>query len=134
MADTVDTITMLETRSSHVIRLTNDCDGTGESTVTKLDRSTLTDNRGNEPKALDIVEIQWSINGFNFIKLLWDASTDDEIAILSGNGFRDYRPYGGLKDPISGTNVGDILVTTDGEVDGAHYDILIVCALRQSLG
>ncbi len=133
MSDTVDTITVHQSRSFHVVRVTNASDGTGEGTpVKKIDISTLVDQKTLAPLALDILELQWSIGGFNYVTLAWDADTDDEIAVISGNGFRDYRPYGPLKDPLSAGNVGDVMVGTDGAVDGAHYDILIVCALRQN--
>lgn len=130
MSDSVDTIVLENNAVYYMARFTNDSDGTGESAVVKVDRSALASFKGVEPKRLNIEWIEYSIYGFNFVKLLWDATTDDEIAVLSGNGFKDYREGGGLRDPRSAGNVGDVLLTTDGAFDGASYDITILFKLE----
>lgn len=126
MADTVDTIVMFNTPKYYVVRLTNRSDATGETNVVKVDKSTLTGLLGREPDRLVIEEIQWNIQGFSSVQLNFDAATDDEGAILTGVGYRDYSAFGGLKDPKSATNVGDILLTTYGAAANATYDIMLV--------
>lgn len=121
MSDTVDTIVLENSRVFRKIRCTNISDGSGESAVVKVDRSALTDLNGLEPRRLNVLYIKWAIQGFSSVRLHWDAATDDEIAVLTGVGERVYDPP--LKDPLSGTNVGDILFTTAGAVSGATYDI-----------
>lgn len=123
MADSVDTLTLEATPRRRKVRFTNVCDGTGESAVIKLDKSTFADFKGEEPRMLVIDMMKWSIQGFASVRLFWDHTTDDEIAILSGNGERSYWEDGGLKDPISAGGTGDVLLTTNGNVSGATYDI-----------
>lgn len=136
MTDTVDTITLVDGVARRVIRITNQCDSTGESAVTKVDMSGLVSTNGLVPLAVDLDEVQFSIGGFNYVLLEWVHNANDEIAVLSGNGYFDYRPYGGLKDPVSTTTGdatnGDVVLTTDGNVDGNHYDITLSFRLRST--
>lgn len=131
MADTVDTQVVLTSPTWYIVKLTNESDGTGESAVVKIDKSTLTDSKGNEPLAVDVYEIEYSINGFNYIVLEWAHTTNDEIAVLSGNGYTD---FGGqpAADPRSSGGAGDVVLTTDGAIDGAHYTITLKCKLRRT--
>lgn len=124
MTDTVDTAVLLNGKRKYIIRLTNICDGTGESGVVKADISTLLDANGVVPTSFAIESIQWAIQGFTSVRLLFDATTDDEAAILTGNGYREYDPP--LKDPRSTGFTGDLLLTTAGDASGNTYDILIV--------
>lgn len=131
MADTVDVKVVHNGTRRYVVHLTNISDGTGESVVVKVDVSTLTGPNGIAPTYTAIEEIQWSIQGFTSVRLFWDATTDDEIAMLaSGNGYLNFRPVGGLVDPKSSGTVGDILLTTAGAVSGATYDITLVLRLK----
>lgn len=123
MADTVDSLVMNNGPRNYIIRLTNVSDGTGESAVVKIDKSTLTDANGNEPGGMTIKEIWYSIQGFSSVRLFWDHTTDDEIVVLApGNG---YLGRSMLKDPKSAGDTGDVLLTTAGAVSGATYNILI---------
>ena len=130
MADTVDTITVETHLKRHVVRLTNVSDGTGESAVIKVDKSTLVASNGLEPRDLIIDEIEWAIQGFSSVRLFWDHTTDDEAVILSGNGYSNYWSSGGLKDPRSAGGAGDIVLTTAGAASGATYNILLNCRLQ----
>ena len=126
MADTVDTQVLFNGTRRYVVRLTNISDGTGESAVVKIDKSTLTNGNGTEPGKLSIVEAQWAIQGFASIRLLWDHTTDDEAMVLDGNGFRDFSDTGGLPDPGTAGGTGDLILTTNGAVSGATYDIYVI--------
>lgn len=130
MADTVDTITLFSGKRHIVKRYTNVSDATGESAVTKLDISTLTGPDGTAPTAVGIVEMVWNIQGFTSVRLFWDHTADDEIAVLSGNGYRDYSDTGILMDPRSSGGTGDVLLTTAGAASGATYDITIKFRLK----
>lgn len=130
MADTVDTQVLFAGKKIYAARYTNASDGTGESAVVKFDISTLTGPNGVAPTKASILEVQWQIQGFSSVKLLWDAATDDEAMILSGNGYRDFYDVGGLVDPRSTTPVGDLLFTTVGASATATYDIMIVYRLK----
>ncbi len=131
MADTVDTKVIMTSESFRVFRITNESDGTGEAAVIKLNLSDFTAVNGIVPVAFDIHEIDWSVHGMNYVSLEWDATTNDEIAILRGNGYRPYQREGGaLRDPLSAGATGDIVLTTDGHVDGSMYDIKIIGKFR----
>ena len=127
MADLVDTYTLLDGRRHLVRRFTNISDGTGESDVVKVDISTLTGPDGaNPPSTLSIEYIQYSIQGFEAVRLEWDATTDDIIAVLAGDGYMDFREHGGFHDPFSTGGTGDILLTTVGTAAANDtYDITI---------
>jgi len=131
MADTVDSIVLRNGRNRYAVRLTNVSDGTGESAVVKIDKSTLTGPDGTEPSVLVIEEVEWSIQGFTSVRLLFDHTTDDEAVVLgTGSGYKNYKNIGGLKDPNSTGGTGDLLLTTAGAVTGATYDITVIVRLK----
>lgn len=133
MADTVDTLTVFSGARKKVYRFTNISDGTGESTVVKVDRSTLTGPNGFVPTYLVIEELQWSIQGFASVRLFWDHTADDEIVMLApGNGVATWVAGGGLKAPQapSAAADGDIILTTNGAQSGATYEITMVVRLK----
>lgn len=126
MADTVDTNVVFSGTRRYIVRLTNISDGTGESGVVKVDKSTLVNSNGVEPQALNVESIQSNIQGFSSVRLFWDHTTDDEIDVLpAGSMFRDYSQGGVLKDPRSTGGTGDIILTTAGAISGATYDITL---------
>lgn len=129
MVDTVDTITQFKGTRRHIVRLTNVSDGTGEAAVIKVALSGLLNGKGIAPTAVNVESIQWSIQGFSSVRLFWDHAADDEIDVLSGNGYREYTQAGVLKDPRSAGGTGDILLTTAGAISGATYDILLSLVL-----
>lgn len=123
MADTVDVQTLADGLRNHVVRMTNESDGTGESGVTKIDKSTLAGPEpGAIPGSLSLMEISWSIPD-GYVVLEWDHTTNDEIVVLSGVGATSYEFTGGIHDPKSTGGTGDIVLTTDGFVDGSSYNI-----------
>jgi len=132
MVDTVDTQTILSDGRKHIIRITNESDGTGESNVSKIDVSGLTAKNGYTVIGVNIDRISGQVGGFNYVTLRWDATTDDEIAVLAPGSFDlDYwRSGGSLVDPRSTGTTGDVFLTTDGAIDGASYNILIECTIR----
>lgn len=124
MADTVTSQILLDGARYHIVHLTNESDGSGESAVVKIDKSTLAMADGSVPTKLTIDEIQYSVQGFNFVTLAYDADADDTIAVLSGDGVKTFP--GGLVDPQSTGAVGDVILTTNGGAAGSSYDITIV--------
>lgn len=133
MADTVDTLVIFNQAPSYVARFTNISDGTGEAAVIKVDKSTLVGLLKAEPAKLCIKEVQWSIQGFTSVRILWDHTTDDEACVLAaGNGYFNYTLGGnaGLVDPGSTGGTGDVLITTAGAVSGATYDITLVLLMK----
>lgn len=125
MADNVTSTTVYSGR--YVARhITNESDGTGEVAVTKIDISTFTDPFKKTAAYTTIDRIEYSVWGFNYVVLYWDATADDEIAVLKGQGSLDWTAFGGKTDPRSSGSTGDIKLTTDGGADGSGYDITII--------
>ena len=125
MADTVNTLVTFSSKNYYAIQLNNQSDGTGESAVTKVDMSTFAGpNGGAAPSRIVIEEITYDINGFEGVKLYGDTSaagTDLVGVTLSGSGYRDYRPVGGLQlTNVDGT--GDLLLSTISTGAGAAGD------------
>lgn len=129
MADTVDSKILFSGKRYHVVHRVNQSDGTGESAQTVVDISTINDPAGRTSTYSVIDRIEYSVWGFNYVTLYWDHTTDDEIAVLSGDGVKDWTDVGGNIDPRTTGGTGDILITTDGGADGAGYDITVY--LRQ---
>lgn len=131
MADTVDTITVFSGSRIRSYRFTNASDGTGESAVAKIDLSAVKAPNGvTLSTRMAILEVQWQIQGFSSVKLFFDATTDDEALILSGNGYRDFYDVGGLVDPKSSGATNKLLFTTVGASSTATYDIAITIRIK----
>lgn len=132
MADAVDTNILEDYANSAyaAYHFTNLSDGTGESNVVKIDKSTMeVAPDGAEPAALDLLQVDWNIQGFSYVKLSWDHDTDDVAMLLpAGGGSRTFPNQHGewyLKDPRSAGGTGDLLLTTAGAASGATYDITV---------
>ena len=133
MADTVDVDVVHNDKQTYVVHLTNVSDATGESNVTKIDRSALLNTNGVAPIGIDILSVRWAIQGMAYVKLSWDHSTDDIAMLLTGSGYESFEEFSGLKDPRSSAVTGasgDLLLTTSGATSGGTYDITIVCRLQ----
>ncbi len=133
MADAVSSI-IVNANEVMMVHLTNVSDGTGESAVIKVDKSAYLASDGAEPASLDIEQVRWNIQGFTFVKILWDHTTDDTALVLSGSGYDDFRGERGvagtktpkgLADPRSAGGAGDLLLTTQGAAANASYDITL---------
>lgn len=126
MPDAVTTNVQNNGPRNYVATFTNISDGSGENAVIKIDKSTLVNELGKEPARLNIVRVQWSINGFSSVRILWDHTTDDTAMVLAtGQGFHDFGDTGPLIDPNSAGGTGDILFTTAGGTSGSTYDITL---------
>lgn len=126
MADTVTTKTVFNSPNRLVVHLTNDSDGTGESNVMKVDKSAFTGPNGSEPTHLAIDKIVYDVSSIK-VKLSWDHTTDETIAILQGVGCIDFSQGGKhayLVDSEAG-GAGDILLTTENQTSGDGYDITL---------
>jgi hypothetical protein len=140
MADSVDTVVDFNGTHKYIVHLSNYSDGTGETTVTKVDRSSLVGPDGvNAPSALVIETIEYDVQGFEAVRIIGNNTdsddSDEDLAVLSGPGFNDYRKFGGRKPTKKATTltgiVGDILLTTVGTAAaGDSYDITITFKLK----
>ena len=105
-----------------------------ETDVIKLNISTLTGPDGvNAPSSVRVDELDWSVQGTGLqaVQIEFDDGTDERIAVVSGDSYRDYRPDGGFTvDALTGT--GDIVFTTLGTVAaGDSYDITMRLRLKE---
>jgi hypothetical protein len=124
MADAVSTTVIKNEGSEYVVHLTNASDGTGESNVVKVDKSTLTVS-GVEPSTLSLMSARWAIQGFAKVTLIWDHDTDVTAMILTGSGFEDFSSFGGKQDAGTG-GTGDLLLTAPAGATTGSYDITLV--------
>ena len=127
MADAVDieVVHWSNPGRRYVVHLTNKSDGTGETNVTKIDVSTLTNAFGNTATKLTVDRIEYSVWGIDYVELKFDADTDDVLALLKGQGVIDWSLEGGYTDPQSTGATGDLLLTTSGATSGGGYDITL---------
>lgn len=125
MTDTVTT-RVLANDLNYSLLLTSLGDGTGEAAVVKADISGLTGPDGAVPSSLRIDRVRWTINGFEYVKIAWDATADDTALILGvGEGELDLRDVGGLRDPGSTGATGDVVLTTPAGSAGDSYTIIL---------
>ena len=131
MVDTVDSKYLHTGTRKATIKLTNISDGTGESAVKKIDVSTLAAGDGTAATYIAIERIEAMVQGFTSVRLLFDATTDDEAAILgTGYTYFDWVEVGGNVDPQSTGTTGDLMLTTAGGAAGSTYDITITFRLK----
>lgn len=126
MADTVSSVKAYGGNASNefIYRYTNRSDGTGESAVAKIDVDGVTKFNGSTATKVKINRIEYNVSGFNYVHAYWDRTSDVTIAVLAGQGVRDFSYFGGFTDPGSG-GTGDVTFTTNGGASGSSYDITI---------
>lgn len=122
MADTVTTKVLYEDSRYYIAAFTNVSDGTGESGVKKVDVSALTP----ACKTVAIEKVWYSTYGMS-VKVIFDATTDDVMLVLQGDGVFDLSEIAGIKDPKSAGYAGDILFTTVGHTANDTYTIILKC-------
>ena len=129
MVDTVQTNVLFDGTRRKIVQLLNLCDGTGESAVVKLDISADSGGpayNGGVPTKYGIEEVEYDIQGFTYVRIDFDATTDDEALFLPpGSGYKDFRSVGAIVDPQTTGYTGDVVLTTAGNVAGDTYDIIL---------
>jgi hypothetical protein len=111
------------------IHLTGISDGTGETNVAKIVKANLKNAMGDVPGLIKICSIRWSTQGFSYVKLSTDHTTDDVLFLCMGSGYDDFEALGYLLDPNSTGGTGDLLLSSVGAANGATYDITIQLVL-----
>jgi len=125
MADAVKTHVLLNTGDSYIAIFTNISDGSGENAVVKVDHSALTDLTGRLPGRLRIMGLEWAIQGFPYVKIAFDATTDDTALVLAGNGEMCFDKLGGIKNPATTGYTDDIVFTAPAGAGTGSYTILL---------
>ena len=137
MADAVTSQTLSDGGTTAVVKLTNISDGSGESSVAKVDVSGLTSaSDGTACSRVHIDQIWYDIGGMR-VALEWNATSNVVAAVLGGSaaagnvqGHMDFRSFGGVKNTLASGYNGDIDLTTHGHTNHDHYTIVL--QLRKS--
>jgi len=138
MADAVTSQTIIDTDKRAVIKLTNISDGTGESSVKKVDVSALNARSVDSASCsrVTIDQVWYDVGGLR-AALEFDATSNVVGLVLGGSaaagnvsGHWDYRSFGGIKNNAAGGITGDIDLTTHGHTAHDHYTIVL--ELRKS--
>jgi len=137
MADAVTSQTLSDGDRIAVMKFTNLSDGSGESSVAKVDVSALAANSAGEECALASIEQIWYDIGGMRVALEWNATTNVVAAVLGGSaaagnvsGHMDFRSFGGIKNTLASGYNGDIDLTTSGHTNLDHYTVVL--QLRKS--
>lgn len=126
MANTIDTRTIHDGNRNLVVEAFILGDASGEETATQLIDVSGYAGHGVDWDEVAVTKIVHSLTGFS-VNLLWDATTDDEFAQISGDnaGTLDYSDVGGLINPGSTGFTGDIMFTTIGLGSGDKGNIVL---------
>lgn len=101
-----------------------------ETNTIIIDLSAKTGPLGAAPSKIKLEEVWWTINGFDYITLSFDRDTDVVIDYYYGQGYMDYKPYGGKIDNGTG-GTGDMLLSTVGGAAGGNYSFIITGRFKQ---
>ena len=138
MADAVTSQTIIDTDKRAVIKLTNISDGTGESSVKKVDVSALNARSADSAACsrVTIDQVWYDVGGLR-AALEFDATSNVVALVLGGSaaagpvsGHFDFRNFGGIKNNAGSGVTGDIDLTTHGHTNHDHYTITL--ELRKS--
>ena len=128
MADTVTSQTIQDGERVAILKFTNESDGTGESSVKKVDVSALTTNSAGETcTSVSIARIYWATRGMG-VDIEFDASTNVLITGLPADSTGDeyYDIFTGIPNNAGSGVTGDIDFTTVGHSSGDTYSIILV--------
>ena len=128
MADTVTSQTIQDGERVAVLKFTNESDGTGESSVKKVDVSALTTNSAGEScTSVSIARIYWACVGMR-VNIEFDATTNVLAMPLPADSTGDeyYDLFSGIPNNAGSGVTGDIDFTTVGHSSGDAYSIILV--------
>jgi len=128
MADTVTSQTIQDGERVAVLKFTNVSDGTGESSVKKVDVSALSTNSAGEScTSVSIARIYWACVGMR-VNIEFDASTNVLAMPLPADSTGDeyYDLFSGIPNNAGSGVTGDIDFTTVGHSSGDAYSIILV--------
>lgn len=134
MADVVTTQILENGPSRLVMKFTNLSDGTGESGVTKVDATSATIGVVVQGQTFT-PGTHLSVNGIFYditnmvLRIRWDADTDTDLFVLSGDGqrwqFRDERAGFAVTNPGNTGATGSILFTTVAAQANSAYTVIL---------
>jgi len=127
MADAVTSQTIIDTDKRAVIKLTNISDGTGESSVKKVDVSALNTNaQGETCSRVTIDQVWYDVGGLR-AALEFDATSNVLLIGLPADSTGDeyYDSFTGIPNNAGSGVTGDIDLTTTGHSSGDSYMIIL---------
>ena len=127
MADTVTSQTIQDGERVAILKFTNESDGTGESSVKKVDVSALAKNNlGESCSRVSISRIYWATRGMG-VDIEFDASTNVLAIPLPADSTGDeyYDLFSGIPNNAGSGITGDIDFTTVGHSSGDTYSIIL---------
>jgi hypothetical protein len=78
------------------------------------------------PSKVTVEQIWWDLVAFD-LRLEFDASTDTILWKLgAGEGYQDFRSFGGIKDNTGSGSTGDIMGTTNGFTAAGDEGTLLI--------
>ena len=132
MADTVTGPTILQENDARVvIKIVNQSDGTGGTTVYGDVSAMAKNNRGASCLHLVLQRIWFSCqggDGGDSYARLDEEDSDGDIPVigLTGTGYLDFREFGGMKtDKSSNSNQSDVNFVVPGTADAANMYTVI---------
>ena len=128
MADTVTSQTIQDGERVAILKFTNESDGTGESSVKKVDVSALgKNNLGESCTRVSIRRIYWATRGMG-VDIEFDATTNVLAIPLPADSTGDeyYDLFTGIPNNAGSGITGDIDFTTVGHSSGDAYSIILV--------
>ena len=128
MADTVTSQTIIDSQKLAILKFTNESDGTGESSVKKVDVSALgKNNLGESCTRVSIRRIYWATRGMG-VDIEFYASTNVLAIPLPADSTGDeyYDLFTGIPNNAGSGITGDIDFTTVGHSSGDAYSIILV--------
>ena len=134
MADTVTSQTIQDGERLAILKFTNESDGTGESSVKKVDVSALqADSKGRACSSVSISIIYWACRGMG-VDIEFDASTNVLAICLPADSTGDeyYDLFTGIPNNAGSGVTGDIDFTTVGHSNGDAYSIILVVTKNYS--
>ena len=127
MADTVATQILFQGDKVLVMKFTDASDGTGETTVKKVDVATLASYKGMPCVAVQIDKVYALTHGME-VRLLWEATANGTIMTIPQNVMQtmSFDEFGGLDNNTTTGKTGNILFTTLDASAGDSYTIILV--------
>ena len=128
MADTVTSQTIQDGERLAILKFTNESDGTGESSVKKVDVSALnSDSKGRACSGVAISRIHWFCRGMG-VDVEFDAPTNVLAVTLPADSSGDeyFDQFTGIPNNAGSGVTGDIDFTTVGHSNGDAYSIILI--------
>jgi hypothetical protein len=110
MADYVKVVKLRDDANYAAFLLCGSSDGTGETGITKIDIDSLTNFSAKKTK---VAKLRWSVIGYA-VELLFDHTTAQTIAVLTGQGEISEEKDAPITDAGGAGGTGDIQLTTHG--------------------